>query len=56
MSNNSDVKFRVKAQKIISNAWSVGINFSHWYDETYLFINLFRWTVTIGFLYCDLDD
>lgn len=28
--------------------WSIGCCLSHWDAETYLYINLFKWTLTIG--------
>ena len=31
--------------------WSFGICFSHWKPETYLYINLFKWSITIGMFY-----
>jgi hypothetical protein len=28
--------------------WSIGCSLSHWDTETYLYVNLFKWTLTIG--------
>jgi hypothetical protein len=28
--------------------WSIGCCLSHWDTETYLYVNLFKWTLTIG--------
>lgn len=33
------------------NMWSIGCCLSHWGAETYLYINLFKWTLTIGRFY-----
>ena len=30
------------------DVWSIGCCLSHWKPETYLYINLFKWTLTIG--------
>lgn len=31
--------------------WALGISLSHWEEETYLYINLFKWRITIGKFY-----
>jgi hypothetical protein len=31
--------------------WSFGICLSHWEPETYLYINFFKWTISIGKFY-----
>lgn len=51
MSEGKIVKFGVKIEKLWEEQWSFGINLSHWGDETYLYINLFKRTVTIGRFY-----
>ena len=48
------VKFGVKIDKHSDGLWSFGACLSHFYDETYLYINLFKYTVSIGFLYKDI--
>ena len=35
--------------------WSFGICLSHSDDETYILINLFKWSVSIGKLYDDTE-
>lgn len=45
---NRKIKFRVKVEKMWKGWWSFGICLSHSDDETYLFINLFKWNVAIG--------
>lgn len=44
----SDVGWGVNIETMMDGQWSLGICLSHWIDETYLFINLFKWTITIG--------
>ena len=56
METNKGTKFRVKVDKIIQEAWSIGLCLSHWYDETYLYINLLKWSISIGFLYSEVED
>lgn len=56
MGTNKGTKFRVKVDSIIKEAWSIGLCLSHWYDETYLYINLFKWSISIGFLYSEVED
>lgn len=51
MSERKLVKFGVQIEKISENQWSFGICLSHWEDETYLYINLFKRTITIGRFY-----
>lgn len=46
-------KFRIKTDSRPDGMWSFGIGLSHFVDETYLYINFFRWTVSIGYLYED---
>ena len=50
MSNKSKVKFSVKVNKMCDDQFSIGACISHWQDETYLFLNLFKWSVSIGFI------
>lgn len=54
MNSLSKTKFRVKVDKHSDGLWSFGACLSHFYDETYLYINLFKYTVSIGFLYKDI--
>lgn len=46
-------KFRIKTIKNPKDMWSFSIGLSHFLDETYLCINFFRWTISIGYLYED---
>ena len=43
-------KFRVIGYKQRKGAWSVGIEITHDDYETYLYINLVKWSVAIGIL------
>ena len=40
----------------MQEAWSIGLCLSHWHDETYLYINLLKWSISIGFLYSEVED
>lgn len=51
MSDKSKVKFSIKVDKMGDYQFSIGACISHWQDETYLFLNLFKWSVSIGLLY-----
>lgn len=41
-------KFRIVVEKMYKHQWSFGVCISHSETETYLFINLFRRTISIG--------
>lgn len=43
-------KFRVTGYKCMKGQWSIGIAITHDEYETYLYINLFKWSVAIGIL------
>lgn len=43
-------KFGIKVDKVSERMWSIGICLSHCFDETYLFINLVKWSISIGWL------
>ena len=53
-------KFQVLVDKHPKGLWSFGMCISHANDETYIFINLFKISISIGKLYvdlqCDNDD
>ena len=53
--NNNKVRFRIDTHKNSNDydMWSFCIGLSHFVDETYLYINFFKWTISIGFLYED---
>lgn len=53
MSERNGIRFRIKTDKQPNNMWSFCIGFSHLVDETYLYINFFRRSISIGFLYED---
>lgn len=44
----SEVKWGINVDTMMDGQWSLGACFSHWMDETYLFINFFKWTISIG--------
>ena len=51
MNNNYSTKFGISIDKHSEGMWSFGIALSHFVKETYLYINLFKWSISIGFLY-----
>lgn len=51
MEEKSKLKFRAKLYKLSPGTWSFGLCFSHDYDEYYIYINLFKVTIAIGFMY-----
>ena len=46
-----ECKFGVKIEKQWEGMWSIGSCITHSFDETYLFINLIKWTLIIGWFY-----
>lgn len=48
---NYNTKFRIKTDKHPRGWWSFGACISHAGKEIYLYINLFRLCISIGFLY-----
>ena len=46
--NELKVKWDIKIDKFYKNQWNFGICICHWEEETYLFINLFKWSISIG--------
>ena len=51
MGSNNGVKFQIKTDRQPDGWWSFGTCISHMGEETYLYINLFKWSISIGFLY-----
>lgn len=43
-----DVGWGINVETMMDDQWSFGVCFSHLWDETYLFINFFKWTISIG--------
>lgn len=50
-----NTKFRIRVDRQSKGWWSFGAAISHMQKETYLYINLFKWSISIGFLY-DYED
>ena len=44
-------KFRIRLDKRYDGEWSFGIALSHLFKETYVYINFYKWQITIGYLY-----
>lgn len=53
---NYNVKFSIKTDKQPKGFWSFCIGLTHMIEETYLYINFFKWSVAIGFLYDFRDE
>lgn len=55
MNEKDKAKFQVRYNKIGSKAWNICIGISHEdYGEcpqTYLYINLVKWSIAIGFMW-----
>lgn len=45
---NAEVRWGISVDEMTKDSWSVGICLSHWVDETYIFINFFKWSMSIG--------
>lgn len=45
------LKWGIKLNTHMQGMWSVGISLSHWNEETYLYINFFKWSINIGKFY-----
>lgn len=50
---DTEVKFQTKIDKNPSGWWSFGLCLSHQNEETYVYINFFKWSISIGFMYVD---
>lgn len=50
-SDKDNLGFGIRIDDMFPGAWSFGISLSHSMDETYVFINLFKKTVVIGWIY-----
>lgn len=46
----SKYKFGIRIDKIDMDMWSVCFGLSHFFSETYLFINFIKWSISIGWL------
>ena len=53
--NNRKLKFGIKVDKQWKGSWSLGICLSHAFDETYVYINLIKWSISIGLLRLDVE-
>lgn len=53
MNDNNGTRFRIKVDKHFPGLWGFGLCISHMTDETYLYISLFKWSISVGFLYED---
>ena len=46
--NETELKFGIDINKLDSDMWSFGICLSHWYDETYIYANFYKYSISIG--------
>ena len=44
-------KFQIRVDKRDDGMWSFGIALSHFFKETYLYVNFYKWQISIGYLY-----
>ena len=51
MEERNNIKFGISIDKLSFNRWSFGIGLSHEFEETYLFVNFFKWSISIGFFH-----
>ncbi len=52
----SKCKFGVRVNKIDKGMWSICFGVSHFFSETYLFINLVKWSISIGWLMQEVKE
>lgn len=43
-----DIGWGISVDTLLDGQWSFGVCFSHFMDETYIFINFFKWSISIG--------
>ena len=55
---NGKLKWRFVTEKMYDGQWSFGVCLSHSVEETYVYINLFKWSISIGkiLVYQDWQD
>ena len=51
MRENYNTKFGIVVDRHSKGMWSLGAGISSFGKEKYVYINLFKWSVSIGFLY-----
>ena len=49
--NEEKLKFGIDITKNDRGIWSFGVCLSHYGDETYIFVNFHRYSITIGKFY-----
>lgn len=49
-------KFGIIVDKLYKGRWSFGICLTHDEPETYLYINIFKWSIVIGKIWDDYDE
>lgn len=45
------IRCGIKVEKYEKGMWSICFGLTHWFDETYIYINLFKWSIAIGKMY-----
>lgn len=55
MNENNKIKFRIETVTFDDGLWNLGfgLHLCSMDAEKYLYVNLFKWHVSIGFLYTD---
>lgn len=49
--NDSKLCWGIDCRTMNDGAWSFGVCLSHMFDETYIYINFFKWSIAIGRIY-----
>jgi hypothetical protein len=49
--DENKLRFGITFATMEKNMWSLGVALSHSYDETYLYINIFKLSISIGRFY-----
>ena len=52
----NEVGWGIKVEEMMEDQWSLGMCISHWWEETYLFINFFKWSISIGKISKPVED
>lgn len=56
MSECKGKKFGIKIDKMFQGSWSLCVGISHAFGETYLYLNLLKVSISIGYMNDYLND
>lgn len=54
--SESKLCWGIACDKIDKGWWSFGICLSHILEETYIYINFFKWSIAIGRIYKEVNN